>query len=105
MPQVTLKDDSYNRAVEFKHVIEAVISQELDFNECLSLILAQGIDSMLADILGSANQAMMLASFQQLGAKHPAEVYKYVAETLRRGEAVNERERLTRKLGFQPPNR
>jgi hypothetical protein len=105
MPQVTLKDDIYNRAVEFKHVIEAVISQELDFNDCLSLILSQGIDSMLADILGNTDQATMLASFQQLGAQHPAQVYKFVAATLRRGEAINERERLTRKLGFQPPSR
>jgi hypothetical protein len=105
MPQVTLKDDIYSRVVEFKNVIEAVISQNLDFNECLSMILAQGIDSMLADIVGSADQATMLASFQQLGAEHPAQVYKFVAEALRRGEAFNQRERLTRKLGFQPPSR
>jgi hypothetical protein len=60
MHQVTLKDEFCNRAVEFKHVIEAVISQDLDFNECLSMILAQGIDSMLIDMVGSANQTTML---------------------------------------------
>ena len=71
MYQVTLKDDIYNRLVEFNHVIEAVISQELDFDECLSLILGQGIDSMLAGILGSADQATMLTSFPQLGSRSP----------------------------------
>jgi hypothetical protein len=60
---------------------------------------------MLADILASVDQATMLAIFQQLGEEHPAQAYKFVAETLRRGEAVNGRERLARKLGFQPPSR
>jgi hypothetical protein len=55
MHQVTLKDDIYNPFMEFKHVIEAVISQEIDFEECFSMIFGQGIDLMLADILASAD--------------------------------------------------
>jgi len=84
-------------------VIEAVISQELGLEEYIALIVGRGIDGVLADILGGVDQPTLLASFQQLDAEHPAEVYKYMAETLRRGEAVNERQALRRKLGFQPP--
>jgi hypothetical protein len=51
---------------------------------------------MLADILGSAYQATMIASFQQLCSQHPIQVCKCVAETLRRGEAINKRQRPTR---------
>jgi hypothetical protein len=55
---------------------------------------------MFPDILRSANQATMLASFQQLGSQYPAQVYLNVAETLRRGEGINNWERLSRNLGF-----
>ncbi len=39
MPQITPKDDTYGRVVEFKQVIKAIISQELDFDECLTMTL------------------------------------------------------------------
>lgn len=86
--------------IEFKQVIWAIISQEFALNESLSLIPDQDFGSMFPDILRSANQAAMLASFQQLGSQYPAQMYLYVAETLRRGEGIIKWERLSRNLGF-----
>ncbi len=56
-------------------------------------------------ILGSADQATMLASYWQLGSQHPPIVHKYVAATLRTDGSLNEGEKHTRKLGIQPPTR
>jgi hypothetical protein len=106
MNEFTLTDDLLKRVTEFKRVVQAVVGEEVDLDNCFSLIFDRGLDSMLADILGNIEQPVLLASFQQLASRYPAEVYGYVAETLRKGEAVNEdRERLRKKLGFQPPDR
>jgi hypothetical protein len=95
----------YARVTEFKHVVEAIIEEEISSDDCVELILGQGIDSMLTDLIGSLNQSTLLKSFQQLGSQYPTQVYRYVAETLRRGAAVQEREKMKRKLGFLPPSK
>src|SRR5689334_7079075 len=77
--QLILNDDVEKRVTEFKRVIEAVVRQELDLQETISLIIERGMDSMLADILGDIDQATWLASFHQLAARYPAEIYGFVA--------------------------
>lgn len=89
--------------VEFKQVVEAVLEKEISFDDCAVLILEQGIDSMLTNILGSLEQTVLLASFQQMGSKYPTQTYGYVAETLRRGAAAKERERMRGIFGFRRP--
>jgi hypothetical protein len=105
MPKITLSEGMYARVAEFKHVVEAVIEEEIRSDDCVELILGQGIDSMLADLLGPQDQTTLLKSFQQLGSQYPTQVYRYVAETLRGGAAVREREKMRRQLGFLPPTK
>ncbi|MCI2430735.1 hypothetical protein LM602_09010 [Candidatus Acetothermia bacterium] len=100
MPEIAISAEIYTRIKGFKQVAEAVLESDIDFEKCVELILEQGIDSMLADILGSVEYDTLLNSFQQLGAQYPEQVYGYVAETLRKGDAAQERERIKRKLGF-----
>lgn len=101
MPEVSISKDIHVRMKQFKQIIEAVIEEEIDFDKCADLVLSQGMDSMLIDIIGSVDQTTLLRSFQQLGSQFPGEVYGYVAETLRRG-ASNVRERLRQQIGFRP---
>ncbi len=103
MPEITVSGNICSRVAEFKQVVEAVIEEEISFDDCVELILGQGIDSMLADLLGSADPPTLLKSFQQLGSQYPAQVYRYVAEMLRLGVAVQERENLRQRLGFRTP--
>ena len=103
MPEIVVSEEIYTRVAEFKHVVEAVLEQEMSFDDCAALILGHGIDSMLADLLGAVDSTTLLSSFQHLGARHPAQVYGYVAETLRSGAAAQERERMRRRLGFHLP--
>jgi hypothetical protein len=101
MPKISVSKGIYDRVVEFKQVVESVLEEEISIEDCTALILGQGIDCMLGDIVGFADATTLLASFQQLGSQAPAEVYRYVAETLRKGAAVQQRERMRQKLGFR----
>ena len=103
MPEIAISKEMYARVAEFKQVVEAVIEEEISFDDCVDLILEQGIDSMLADLLGSVDPIILLNSFQQLGSQHPAQVYRYVAETLSQGVCVEEREKMRQRLGFHTP--
>lgn len=103
MPEIKVSKEMYERVVEFKQVVEAVLEEEISFDDCAALILKQGIDSMLADLIGPVDPTTLLNSFQQLGSKYPAQVYAYVAETLRRGAAVQERKRMKEIWGFRRP--
>lgn len=102
-PEMIISEETYTRVVEFKQVIEAVIEQEISFGSCMELILGQGIDSMLADLLASLDSDVLLQSFQQLGSQYPAQVYRYVAETLSQGTVVRAQEEMRQRLGFRQP--
>lgn len=101
MPSVTVSDDLYERVNEFKQVVEVILEETIDLDTCMTIILSQGINSMLADLLGPVDQETLVRSFQQLGEENPVQVYKFVAETLMVGRASQERERLKRQIGFQ----
>ena len=101
MPEIAISEAMYDRIVRFKQVVEAVIEEEIDFDSYVEFILGQGIDSILITLMGSADQATLLESFRQLSSQYPAQVYEYVAETLKRGTEVQELEELRRRIGFR----
>jgi hypothetical protein len=103
MAEIHISDGLHVRMLRFKDVIEAVIDEEIDFAVYPELLLAHGIDSMLADLLSPLDHDTLLKSIQQLGSQYPADVYGYVAETLKRGASVELRERVRRQLGFHRP--
>jgi hypothetical protein len=103
MPEIAISDEMYARLKEFRQVIEAVIDEEIDLDSCVALVLTQGLDSMLVDLLSPLDSTILLKSFQQLASEHPAEVYQYVAETMRQGAIVQQQENMRRRLGFSTP--
>ncbi len=100
MPEIKISSEIYARLVEFKQVVESVIDEEITTDTCVDLILGQGIDSMLADLLGPLDSSTLVRSIQQLGSQCPAQVYRYVAETLKKGALVQQREQTKKRLGF-----
>jgi len=106
---VKVSNELYKRVVAFRSVIEAVMEQEIELEGCFDLILEQGLNAMVVDLLGTQDHHILLNSIQQLGAQYPAQVYGYMAETLRRGAAAQERERVKqewerkKQVGFRPP--
>jgi len=51
MPEITVSQDVYNQLLAFKPVIEAVIEDKLDVNTCAELVLDQGLNAMLAELI------------------------------------------------------
>ncbi|MEK7572470.1 MAG: hypothetical protein AAB493_01275 [Patescibacteria group bacterium] len=98
--KIEISDELRQRIEFFKEFIEAVIEEKMEFNDSVELILDKGINSMIEDILANVEPATLLLSFQQLGAKYPAEVYKYMAETLHLGSKIN-KEELKKTIGFR----
>lgn len=47
MPEINISKEMYAQVTEFKHVVKAVIEEEVSSNDCVELILGQGINSML----------------------------------------------------------
>lgn len=98
--KLEINKESEDRIIAFKKVIEAVIDEEIELNDCIEIILDRGINSMTEDILGQVDSKILLLSFQQLGSKYPLEVYSYIADTIQRGEEINKKE-LKRNFGFE----
>lgn len=98
--KIEISPELNQRIRAFKEVIEAVVEDKIELNDCVELILDRGINTMIEDLLANVEPATLLQSFQQLGAKYPAEVYGYITETLRRGGEIN-KEELKKTLGFQ----
>jgi hypothetical protein len=105
MPEIRISEAIYKRVLEFKQVIEAVIEDNLDIDTCTEVILGQGLDSMLSELIGSLDHSTLVASFHQMASRNPAEVYSYVVDTLKRGAAVQTQGAMKQKIiGFVSPN-
>ncbi len=100
MPAIAISDEMYTRVIEFKQVVEAIIEEEVSFDDYVEGIISQGIDSFLEILLGSLDQRIMVKSFQQLGSRYPAQVYQYITDMLKQGAMVQEREEAKRRMGF-----
>ena len=72
MPEISISEDMYQRVSAFKELVEVVIEEEIDLDTCVELILGQGIDATLADLLSPLDPDTLLKSVQQLGSQHPA---------------------------------
>lgn len=110
MPKITVSKELHARVAAFKQVVETVIDMKISLDQCATFILERGLDAMVADLLGSQEHSILLSSLQQLGSRYPAQVYEYVADTLKNGAAAQEQERMKqewerreRTPGFRPP--
>ena len=107
MPTISVSDSASAKVRAFKRVIETVIGEEIREEACVELILDQGVDSMLRQVL-PVDAPTLLSSFLQLGSEYPDQVYGYVAQTLSRGEEVHreQMEKTKQQWGFYvSPNR
>lgn len=102
MASVRVSEEQVARLAEFQQVVNAILDEQLTFEQCIELVLEQGLRCMLADIIGVQRKAVLLESLQQLSQQHPAEIYAFVADALRRGAVVVERERLRWRIGIFP---
>lgn len=100
--KITISEEMYKRLQEFKRIVEAVVGEEINLDDCGEIILGLGIDHILEGLL--EEPSALLQSFQRLGAKYPDQVYGYIAEIIEEGALVEEQERVRKRLGFQKPS-
>ena len=82
MPAIEIPDDIYRRVEAFTSVVRAVMNEDADVPTCTGMILERGLQSMLADIVGRQDQQILVESIQQLAARHPEMMYRYVADMI-----------------------
>jgi hypothetical protein len=103
MATITISEDLAARIHALRPVVEAVIESEIENDDLVELLLDRALAAMLADILGPVDAPTLVASFQQLAALHPSEVYTFVAQVLQAvpidPSAARER------IGFRLPER
>lgn len=102
---VGIADETIAQVRAFQQVVEAVLEEDFEFDAYVNLLLRQGMDSMLADLLGPVDASVLIKSFQQLGATHPDVLYGFIARTLRAGELAEAQAKVRRQMGFRPQHR
>lgn len=98
---IPIPEHLQGRLVAFRRVVEAVLEEAVPDDEYLGLLLDRAITLMLAELLPHEASAL-LEALQGLAAKHPTEVFAYVAEVLRSGAEPIDRVALRGRIGFRP---
>ena len=100
MHKVNISDDIYNKISGFKQVVECVIEEEIDMESYIQFVLDKGVDSLLNDLIGSLEQNILLDSFKILGSQYPNQVYRFIAEIMKKGASEEKRKAFKRQIGF-----
>lgn len=103
MATLEISDDLFERVKEFQAVIKAVTDEDISCEATAELVLQQGLDSLMANLFGPQGAGVMLQTLQQLAAKYPQEIYRFIAETIDAGEIEIEKDRVRTQLGFHAP--
>lgn len=94
MAPVDLSDELLRRLKEFKPVVNAVLEEDQEFHAYVEFILHRGIDTLLQELIAPAGPEVLMETILNLGARHPTEVYTFVVDALRSGQAAEAAKRI-----------
>lgn len=103
MRAIEVSDDAYRRIEEFSAVARAVMGEEVSAETCLAMALDRGLQAMLADILQGQDHSTLIESIQQLAARHPEAVYRYVSDIIALGAGTRTSADTKARIGFSAP--
>jgi len=98
-----MDSDLQARLQAFKRILEAVLEEPVSDEMCAEIVLARGLDVMLAEVFGDVGPDVLLTTLQQLAARYPNEVYGFVADVWQSGDAIEREKAKKRLIGFAPP--
>lgn len=101
MPPINLSEDTYNRILEFKQVVDTVLDEETEINTCIELVVNHGVDTMVSDLIRPLGEATIVKLFQGLASKHPEVVYGFISETMKQGSLSEQKEQMRKSMGFK----
>jgi len=100
METLYLTAEHSRRINAFTAIYRSVMNQDADGQTCLDILMERGFRSVLADFLESADPATLIESIQQLAARDPEFVGRYMADMVGLGDDVNRQESKTPRIGF-----
>ena len=105
MPAIRVSKPLAAKIKAIQPLVEAVREEKLSFNGLVELLLQQGMENLLATIMGSVDPETFLKSFQKLGERQPTVVYDNLADMVQSGFGVQPEKLLEakRKLGVRKP--
>lgn len=104
MATIVISDELYARVHTFKSVFESVIQEQVPDDDFPAVLLESSLRLMLAEIL-PRDPEVLVTSMQGLAARHPDQVYGFVADVLAGGEGGSDSDAIRNKIGFKaaPP--
>src|SRR5262245_13970970 len=104
MPRIIVSEETYARVLAFLRLARVLTEMELTPDRCAETRINVGMNLTLERIWGQHEKETLLKSLMKLAARHPEEVYSFVADVLETGsEAQREEARQRAQLGFNPP--
>lgn len=79
----------YRRVVASRPLIETILEEDQDVDDCLNLLIELGLERVLTDIVGTADGTTLVKAMVQLAARAPETVYGYTVEMLKLGVEMN----------------
>jgi len=82
---VKLSEDVLKRLEPFKSVVEEVIGKKLEFDVYVALVLGEGMNSMLQDIINPQERNVLWQTVLAMFKENPDFISGFVASILKRG--------------------
>lgn len=95
-----LTDEHRRRINALAPIYRSVMNQDADVQTCLDILVERGFRAILTDLLESADPATLIESIQQLAARDPELVGRYMADMVGLGDDVNRQETKMPRIGF-----
>jgi len=96
---IDLDEDILKRLHHFQRVIHEILDEELAFDVYVQLVLIQGLEKMLGDVV-TLDSEVLWATVKRMAEDNPEFIYDFVADSLRRGAEATQKEEAKRRLGF-----
>ena len=84
-----LTDEHRRRINAFAPIYRSVMNQDADAQTYFDILMERGFRAILADLLESADSPTLIESIQQLAARNPEFVGRYMADMVGLGDDIN----------------
>lgn len=101
MAAIEIEAATEQRIKAFQCVVEEILEEPVSEDVLVEAIIHRGLRAMLGDVIGNAEQEIVLESIFQMAEENPEFVYGFTAARL--GDGASTREAARRQLGFIKP--
>lgn len=85
----SLPTDLHKRVLASRPLIETILEEQQDTQNCVNLLIELGLERLLTDIMGKVESEVLLKAMLQYAARAPEVVYGHTVEMLTLGAEAN----------------